>query len=352
VTDYWQYLAGLAVLILILVFLKMRKKMGDDEFKDDLMNNSGALSATESFDMPNIDGDDMLNDIGIDGASSEFDQDQGDPLSEADIYISHQKFDQAESILLSAIEQNSIRSDLKVKLMECYAGMGDQEKFESLAQEVSQAIDANDWTAQVNRLRDNVWGSTNDDSFDLPSSDDIFNSDDFNFDDSDSGDASIDITTDSTEDFSTDALDLNTNDDADDTFDLDMNFDLNDDAANAETETFSLDDAPITDDSIEEFSLDDVMSDSAPEAVTQVESTNILPDDDISLDLDDDFSFDDDEISFDEDASGADEIATKLDLARAYIDMGDAEGAKEILEEVLAEGNDEQKREAQTLLNK
>ena len=47
-----------------------------------------------------------------------------------------------------------------------------------------------------------------------------------------------------------------------------------------------------------------------------------------------------------------DEIATKLDLARAYVDMGDSEGAKEILKEVIAEGNDEQKAEAQALIDK
>ncbi|HSC66671.1 MAG TPA: FimV/HubP family polar landmark protein [Cellvibrio sp.] len=46
----------------------------------------------------------------------------------------------------------------------------------------------------------------------------------------------------------------------------------------------------------------------------------------------------------------ADEAATKLDLARAYIDMGDSEGAKDILSEVLGEGNDEQRKEANDLL--
>lgn len=44
-----------------------------------------------------------------------------------------------------------------------------------------------------------------------------------------------------------------------------------------------------------------------------------------------------------------DETATKLDLAKAYIDMGDAEGARSILDEVLAEGNDVQKKQAQDL---
>jgi len=46
-----------------------------------------------------------------------------------------------------------------------------------------------------------------------------------------------------------------------------------------------------------------------------------------------------------------DEVSTKLDLARAFIDMGDTEGARGSLEEVLAEGNEAQKEEAQALLD-
>ncbi len=45
-----------------------------------------------------------------------------------------------------------------------------------------------------------------------------------------------------------------------------------------------------------------------------------------------------------------DEVGTKLDLARAFIDMGDAEGAKSSLQEVLEEGDEEQKSEATGLL--
>lgn len=44
-------------------------------------------------------------------------------------------------------------------------------------------------------------------------------------------------------------------------------------------------------------------------------------------------------------------ISTKLDLARAYLDMGDIEGARSTLEEVMVEGNDEQRREAEILLH-
>ena len=44
------------------------------------------------------------------------------------------------------------------------------------------------------------------------------------------------------------------------------------------------------------------------------------------------------------------EVGTKLDLARAYMDMGDPEGARNILEEVLQEGSATQKQEAQRLI--
>jgi pilus assembly protein FimV len=46
-----------------------------------------------------------------------------------------------------------------------------------------------------------------------------------------------------------------------------------------------------------------------------------------------------------------DEVGTKLDLARAYVEMGDKEGAREILNEVLAEGGEKQKADAKGMLN-
>ena len=72
------------------------------------------------------------------------------------------------------------------------------------------------------------------------------------------------------------------------------------------------------------------------------------------LPSDDDFSDqmdveDEEEFSF---AKDADESATKLDLARAYIEMENTEGAREILEEVLKEGTEEQRVEARNLLGR
>jgi pilus assembly protein FimV len=49
--------------------------------------------------------------------------------------------------------------------------------------------------------------------------------------------------------------------------------------------------------------------------------------------------------------AGTDECATKLDLARAYIDMEDMDGARELLQEVLQEGSDQQKQDARSLMD-
>jgi pilus assembly protein FimV len=51
------------------------------------------------------------------------------------------------------------------------------------------------------------------------------------------------------------------------------------------------------------------------------------------------------------DLTDMDELETKLDLAKAYIDMGDADAAKDLAREVLEQGTDEQKKSAQSLLD-
>lgn len=88
----------------------------------------------------------------------------------------------------------------------------------------------------------------------------------------------------------------------------------------------------------------------APEPVLDAE-----PEAEVSLD------FGDDDVSFESDfadapaasdpGTDADAAATKLELARAYLDMGDAEGARGMLEEVLTEGSATQRDEARRLLD-
>lgn len=74
-----------------------------------------------------------------------------------------------------------------------------------------------------------------------------------------------------------------------------------------------------------------------------------VPESDLDFEIPDVDPEGDDDLGF---LSDSDETATKLDLARAYIDMGDAEGAKDILDEIMKEGNSQQKQEAENLLAK
>lgn len=57
-------------------------------------------------------------------------------------------------------------------------------------------------------------------------------------------------------------------------------------------------------------------------------------------------------ISIDESGMGGDESSTKLDLARAYIDLGDNDMARGLLSEVVQQGTSEQKQAAEELMRK
>jgi pilus assembly protein FimV len=85
--------------------------------------------------------------------------------------------------------------------------------------------------------------------------------------------------------------------------------------------------------------LDMGSSDGAASVDTEFE---IPEDDDTLIDAD----LDDETISGDV----GDEVSTKLDLAKAYMDMGDYDGASSTLEEVMAEGDAAQRKEAEELL--
>ena len=52
-----------------------------------------------------------------------------------------------------------------------------------------------------------------------------------------------------------------------------------------------------------------------------------------------------------EEQSAEDEMASKLDLAKAYVELGDKDSAKSILEEVIADGSEDQRKQARELLD-
>lgn len=97
---------------------------------------------------------------------------------------------------------------------------------------------------------------------------------------------------------------------------------------------------------------DERPTDADVDRVADSQSQSPMPVSDSRSDADDgrgsdDMLGDDDDFDF---LGETDENATKLDLARAYVDMGDAEGARDILTEVLSEGSDDQQNDARDLL--
>jgi len=162
----------------------------------------------------------------------------------------------------------------------------------------------------------------------------------------DAADLSLDADDDLSLDLGDGAVDLAALDQEMDDFDLDLDLsgaEMN--VSEAPTELAELDGdnlQPESEKDIFEAAVPDVtdsdlevdMNEFTPEGLIQESS------DDEDMDTELDFLAD------------TDEAATKLDLARAYVDMGDSEGAKDILNEVLEEGNDTQKSEAQELLGR
>ncbi|MDD2760759.1 MAG: fimbrial protein FimV [Methylomonas sp.] len=144
---------------------------------------------------------------------------------------------------------------------------------------------------------------------------------------------------------------------------FDFNFDLEDEKPSEDSLAFEAIKTPKADaldtESLESFDFSDFQSaeaeDKASASIKQPDFTGSGASDEFE------FNFDfeapsskhgDEEIDLGvSDLTDMDEYETKIDLAKAYIDMGDAEAAKSIAEEVLEKGNQEQKQAAQAILD-
>jgi pilus assembly protein FimV len=167
-------------------------------------------------------------------------------------------------------------------------------------------LDNNDPSQEIGSIDQDMDDTSLDDDLDVGGNNDL--------DASDDGD-----------DFEATALMSVVDEDSDDAGD-DLSFDLDDESAMDE----DLDSEPVKTGTFAPGDFDD------PEELV-VSETDI---EDVNFDDIDDLMLPDD----------VDEVGTKLDLARAFIDMGDAEGARSSLDEVLTEGDEDQKAEATGLL--
>ena len=281
-----------------------------------------------------------------------------DALIQAEQLIEQRQLNEAEQLLAGAIEQEPQRSDLRLKLMQVYGELGERDAF--IAQE-RQLVANGKNHAEVEQLKQRypamalaagiataavaaqlqaqfVKEMMRDDREVEPepqNTPDEFDQDfDLSLDDLEAAsptELAPESNPDSEPSFE-DVLKQQAEASGDDLsgFDLDLpaDFDLSlaDEAAApaAEPDSFSLE-------------LDKVNAE-LQRLSQSLEQPSVVP------------SFaDEPEFDF---LSGADETATKLDLAQAYIDMGDDEGARDILTEVVEEGNPQQQAEALELLSR
>lgn len=413
---------ALLALLIALMVLSRRNAMKEAELQESLSADEGSTFASD-LDMPE-DGFAGLDDSPSDFAEPEAERvtpQTADALGEADIYIAYGKFSQAAELLQNAINDEPQRSDLRLKLMEVYAELGDRDGFLRQEQELREIGGA---AASVDQLKAKYPAmvalaaggyaaadqldefSLDDLTLDEPvapaQSNDLDDSFDLSLDDLDSDLPSVaksndldadlnDLSLDSEFDLPVQAepqkasdldfdLELGSDNTAaaleqgDDLADFSLDLDSDKPASAEDDFMLSLEDEPAipaADNALDlpadfDLSLSDEPVASQPntdsfaaqldEVTAELDQLSGDLDDDLlapepaaslaqsdaGLDVDDDFDF----------LSGTDETATKLDLARAYIDMGDTEGARDILDEVVAEGNEGQQNEARELIGK
>ncbi len=154
---------------------------------------------------------------------------------------------------------------------------------------------------------------------------------------------------DSAEEDSISIDDLET-DDAEDAFSMDI--DLTDDETEIAIEATE-DSVPELDISLDAGNVEEEWSTQADEDI--LENTLQMPNpeelESIEIEEDDiDSTVFVPRTSEPDEQSAEDEVATKLDLAKAYVELGDTESAKTLLGEIIEAGTDEQKQQAQDLL--
>lgn len=323
-----------------------------------------------------------------------FDTDQGeiDPISEADVYLAYGRYQQAEELMRHAIIDHPDRDECKLKLVEIYYASENKQAFlayvddlvklgknkqvdfwakvaemgEELCPGVAlfssgEAYFAIDEPIAGNKPDSNV--DAEDLDFGLVSFDELPVKDKTPaFDKGKDSDLDYDLTS---FDVEGDIFDVEDHNNQDIDFDLgSFEKELVKAAGADKSEPASL----IDDLETFDFNFDAITTEKTPAVKTSLNTSEqkITPAKELSLD--DSLSFDSDDFDFSYSANKADksdkveefavsdltdmdELETKLDLAKAYIDMGDIGAARDIASEVLTKGTDAQKVAAKELLD-
>ncbi len=312
----------------------------DAEAASDPVEPSEDALEDDGFDMGDLDLealDKEMDDMDLDALDAEIDELSSDSGESAD--------ESAAPVELALEEEESI--DLDLSLGESDAGSLDLSLGDDDSASLDFSSEEEESTSLDLSLEDDETGSL-DIALEETESESLDLSDELTLSEEDGGEFDLDLAFDSDDNNETDlsvdegltfeaAEDEAAEDETSDALELDMG-----DLAAVEAEEAVDEELQALDNDIE--ALEAEVFEGLP---TEADAAPGDAEEEISFDLSDD----DDDMENDLDfLADADEVTTKLDLARAYIDMGDADGAKDILGEVVEEGNDQQRKEAEDLI--
>lgn len=353
--------AGILVLLSLIWLVVSRRKSSDEDFEESILAPTEEESVDD--DLAGIDHNEMdtqqtdetsfLSDFSPSDIDEVISEETGevDPVSEADVYIAYGRYQQAEELVRQALEKEPERDELRFKLLEILYAAKETDKFVAEAEAASAVSvdqkDANAWQKIVSMGRELAPGSVLFGGDGQPVEAETPEETGFE------GEPVVEIETDYAEEESEEDLsgvdlgelgksDMETgSDDLDQMSELDLNIDLD------TSSTFDLETTPDNVvDTASELDLDlDISLDGESQTTEPVGEMTAG-----AVNVEDTSGLDTDIPAEEEDIDDMDEINTKLDLARAYVDMGDMEGAREILQEVKNEGDDSQKQEAEEIL--
>ena len=312
--------AAIMLILLLLLLVLRRKRLSSPDDTPSGMMPIVVPAATRERDIgnsaqqatgaePRDDSNARSEESGISEKSDHASTDVGkatDPISEADIYLTYGHHDQAERMLASAILREPTRTDFKLKLLEVYQAQGDLEKFEQMAVQLSTSlpVDSSEWVsvAQMGRA--------------LSSNNSLFTATPLSRREADNEVAS----------------DGNTW-----TEEIGIDLELEEPGVELVTPTISSPPDVQPDETRRSSSTDLELSEDPVKH--PVEKTVYDPE----------FS-DADNSTEDPDNADSMDVGTRLDLARAYIEMGDNSAAKNMLNEVVQHGDADQRASAQAML--
>lgn len=273
--------------------------------------------------------------------------DDYDPVVEAGQYLDHGRDVQAEKILKDALEKEQSNPEILAKLLEVHAQRKDKSAFETTARKlwvVSPTGPLWDKAAKSGLSIDPenpFYGGAASTNIDQAKEEDTAPNEEV-------PDESSVTSSDSVE---TPVNTLEASEPANDKPDFGIDFSSSGEDENDSGNVVTME-SPVSSDETKD--IDDTSID-FPDVSESEEAAPapVLPEADladINLNIDNSVPADPVDTQSVEKSAEWHEIATKIDLARAYQEMGDNDGAKEILQEVLKDGDAKQQESAKTIL--